>query len=83
MHKNLSENLKRTLVRSRHRREVNTKMDLNDKGCETKWIKVAQDRVHWWIVVHMVMNLGFMKDRTFLNKLNDHQLLKIDFGLCS
>jgi hypothetical protein len=83
MHKHLSENLKGTLGRSRHKGEVHTKIDVNDKGCEMTWIKVTQAMVHWWSVVHMVTNVSFMKDRTFLNELSDYQRLKIDFGSCS
>jgi hypothetical protein len=33
-------------------------MDLKEIRCEDiDWIHMAQDRVHWWALVNMVMNL--------------------------
>jgi hypothetical protein len=49
---------KRPLGRPRHRWEDNIKLDLRDMGIyEANWILLAQDRVHWWAFVIMVMNL--------------------------
>jgi hypothetical protein len=46
------------LERHRNRWEDNTKMDLQEVGCEgMDWIKLAQDRDRWWAIVNAVMNL--------------------------
>jgi hypothetical protein len=49
---------KRPLGRLRRRWEDNIKMDLRKIGIDgSNWIQLAQDRVHWWAFVKMVMNL--------------------------
>jgi hypothetical protein len=49
---------KRPLVRPRHRREDNIKMDLREIGIDgANWIQLAQDRVQWRACMNMVMNL--------------------------
>ena len=49
---------KRPLVRPRRRWEDNTKLDLEEVGCEgLDWIELAQDRDRWRAVVYAVMNL--------------------------
>ena len=48
---------KRPLVRPRRRWE-DTKMDLQEVGCEgMDWIELAQDRDRWRALVNAVMNL--------------------------
>jgi len=49
---------KRPLGRPKRRWEDNTKMDLQDVGCEgMDWIDLAVDRDRWRAVVNVVMNL--------------------------
>jgi hypothetical protein len=49
---------KRPLHRPRHRWEDNVKMSLKGIGCEDMdCIQVAKDRVQWWALVNMVLNL--------------------------
>jgi len=49
---------KRPLGRPRSRWEDNIKMDLLEVGCGVMdWIKLAQDRDRWWLLVNAVMNL--------------------------
>jgi hypothetical protein len=49
---------KRPLGRPRHRWEDNIKMALRETGIDREnWIQLAQDSVHWWACVNMVMNL--------------------------
>jgi hypothetical protein len=49
---------KRPLVRPRHRWEDNSKMDLQELGCEGRdWIDVAQDRDRWRAVVKATINV--------------------------
>jgi hypothetical protein len=49
---------KRPLGIARHRWKDNIKMDLRRIGVNgVNWIQLAQDRVHWWAFVNMVMNL--------------------------
>jgi hypothetical protein len=48
----------RTLT-PRLRREDNIRMDLREIVWEgVDWIHLAQNRVQWWALVNMVMNLG-------------------------
>ena len=47
------------LGRPRPRWEDNTKMDLQEVGCEgLDWIDLAQDRDRWRALVSTVMNFG-------------------------
>ena len=49
---------KRTLRRPRRRWKDNIKMDLKEMGCGGMyWIKLAQDRDSWWVLVNAVMKL--------------------------
>ena len=49
---------KRPLGRTRHRREDNIKMDLQEVGSGgLDWIELAEDRDRWWALVTAVMNL--------------------------
>ena len=49
---------KRPLGIPRRRWEDNIKMDLQEVGCGgMDWIKLAQDRDRWWVLVNVVMNL--------------------------
>jgi hypothetical protein len=49
---------KRPLGRPRRRWEDNIKMDLREIGIGgANWIRLAQDRVWWWALVNMIMNL--------------------------
>jgi hypothetical protein len=49
---------RRPLVRPRHRWEDNIKMDLRERGIDgANWIWLAQNRIQWWVIVNMVMNL--------------------------
>jgi hypothetical protein len=42
-------------------------LDLKKIDCkDVNWIQVAQIRVHWWILVNMVMNLGVRKETCYL-----------------
>ena len=50
--------LEGTLERPRHRWEDNIKMDLQEVECGgMDWIKLAQDRDRWHVLVKAVMNL--------------------------
>jgi hypothetical protein len=50
---------KRPLERSRHRKENNVKMDLQEVGCEgMDRINVAHDRNRWQAIVNAVMSLS-------------------------
>jgi hypothetical protein len=47
-----------TLGIPRRRWDDNIKMDLREIGMfEANWIRLAQNRVHWWAFMNMVMNL--------------------------
>jgi hypothetical protein len=49
---------KRTLGKTRHRREDNIKMDSQEVGCGSMgWIELIQYRERWWPIVNAVMNL--------------------------
>jgi hypothetical protein len=53
---------KRPLGRPRHRSEDNIKLDLWEREIDgANWIQLAQDRVQWWALVNMVMNLRVPK----------------------
>ena len=48
---------KRPHGRPRHRWEDNTKIDLQEVGCEgMDWIELSQDRDRWWALVNVEMN---------------------------
>jgi hypothetical protein len=56
----------RPLRRPRHTREDNIRMDLGEVGWEgVDRVHLAQDRDQWWVLVNMVMNLGFHKGGEF------------------
>jgi hypothetical protein len=48
---------KRPLGRPRCRWEDNIKLDLEIAIDRANWIRLAQDRVHWWAFVDTIMNL--------------------------
>jgi hypothetical protein len=49
---------KRSLGRPRRRGEDNIKMDLRETRFDgANWIRLAQDRVQWRVLVNTVMNL--------------------------
>jgi hypothetical protein len=49
---------KRPLRRPRRRWEDNIKLDLREVGINgVNWIQLAENRVHWWACVNMMMNL--------------------------
>ena len=49
---------KRPLGRSKHRWEDNIKMDLQEVGgAGMDWIRLAQERDRWQVVVNVVINL--------------------------
>jgi hypothetical protein len=49
---------KRPLGRPRSRWEGNIRMDVREIRWEVvDWVLLAQDRVHWWILVTTVMKL--------------------------
>jgi hypothetical protein len=49
---------KRPLGRPKRRWEDNIKLDLREIGIdEANWIKLAQDRFRWWVLVGTLMNL--------------------------
>jgi hypothetical protein len=51
---------KRPLARTRRRWENNIKMDLAEIWIHgLNWIRLAQDRFHWWAFVSTVVNLRF------------------------
>ena len=52
---------KRPLGRPRREWEDNTKMDLQELGCEgMDWIELAQDRNRWRALVNAVMNYNWI-----------------------
>jgi hypothetical protein len=56
---------KRPLGRPRHRREDGIRMDLRKIGWESvDWIKLAQDRGRWRVIVNTVMNLLVLAPRS-------------------
>jgi hypothetical protein len=53
---------KRSLGRSRQRREDNNKAVLKEIGWKgVKWFNLIQARDRWWILVNTVMNLGIQQ----------------------
>jgi hypothetical protein len=51
---------KRPLGRPRRRWEDNIKMDFREIGIDgANWLRLAQDRIHWWAFVRTVVNLWF------------------------
>jgi hypothetical protein len=58
---------KRPLGRPRRRWKNNIKMDLTETGIDgANWIRLAQDRVQWRVLVNTVMNLWFPQRKDFL-----------------
>jgi len=58
----------RPLGRPRHRREDNIKFDFQEVGWGgMDWIDLAEDRGRWCAVVNVVMYLGSIKCRDFLD----------------
>jgi hypothetical protein len=56
---------KRPLGRSRRRWEDGIRMDLRETGLGgVDWIRLAQDRDRWWVVVSAVMNLRVLAPRS-------------------
>jgi hypothetical protein len=49
--------LKRQLGRPRHRREDNTKVDIQEVGWGMNWIDLAQGRDRWRTLVYTIMNI--------------------------
>jgi hypothetical protein len=47
------------------------------------WIQVAQDRVERWALANIVRTSDLINSATFLNHMNDHQVLDMDSTLCS
>jgi hypothetical protein len=47
-----------TVGRFWHCCQDNFDVDLNEIGCDTDWIELPQDMVHWWNSVNMVMNIS-------------------------
>jgi hypothetical protein len=49
---------KRPLGRRRRRWRDNIKLDLMEIGIDgVNWVRLAQDRIHWWAFVNTAMNL--------------------------
>jgi hypothetical protein len=45
--------------RPRHTLEDNSRIGLRETGYEgVDWIRLTQDRVQWWALMNMVMNLN-------------------------
>jgi hypothetical protein len=58
---------KRPLGRPRRTWEDNSKMDLQEVGCEgMDWIELAQDRDKWRELVNVVLNLHGVRSRVQL-----------------
>jgi hypothetical protein len=56
---------KRPLGRPRRRWEDGVRMDLREIGLEgVDWIRLAQDRDRWWVLVSTVMNLRVLAPRS-------------------
>jgi hypothetical protein len=56
---------KRPLGRPRRRWEDGIRMDLREIGLGgVDWIRLSQDRDHWWAVVSVVMNLRVLAPRS-------------------
>jgi len=48
----------RPLERPKHRWEDDIRMDLREIGWKgIEWMHLSQDRVQWWALVHVVINL--------------------------
>jgi len=48
---------RRPIGRTRHRREDNIKMNLQEVGCgDMDWIDLAEDRDRWQALVNAIMN---------------------------
>jgi len=44
--------------------EYNIRIDLREVGWEgVDWIRLAQNRDQWWVIVNAIMNLRFHKER--------------------
>lgn len=72
-----------SIGRPAHRWEDNIKMHRKDIGCERiDSIHLAQNEVHWRVVINTVMDFWDSKKRLeFLKHMNDYQFL--DFGIYS
>jgi hypothetical protein len=54
---------KRPLGRQRYRWEDEIRMDLREIGWGVDWIRLAQDRGRWRVIVSAVMNLRVLAPR--------------------
>lgn len=58
-------------------------MDLNAITCEgADWIQLARNRVQWWNLVYMVMNLWVQQCGGFLDQLGAYKLFRLGAAPC-